>query len=75
MFYLVLTPNDLKERVEVQMAVITFFFAILMGVLFEESGAKANHGNFLWKAMIANYVLLRMLSYIKRNLRSIGIFY
>lgn len=62
LLYLALKPRDLKENVAVQFSFIIMLFAFLIGALFEESGARANHGNLFWQAIMANYVFFCVIS-------------
>ena len=75
LLYLVLRPRDIRERVEVQLAYVLMFFGLLVGMLFEESGGKTNHGNFLWQAIMTNYILFCVVAaraFISNSKQTLG---
>lgn len=73
--YVALKPRDVKENVAIQFSFLIMFCALVIGVLFEESGARANHGNLFWQAIMANYVLFCVVSarvFLDESVKDLG---
>jgi hypothetical protein len=52
-----LAHPEARRDSAVQLAWLAFGVAMLQGILFNESGARRWHGNFLWGSMLAAWVL------------------
>jgi hypothetical protein len=55
--YLVYSKGKVLKNQLVSFACMNFLFAILIWILFIETGFRRYHGNFYWQVVIANYLL------------------
>ncbi|MEP6596010.1 MAG: hypothetical protein ABJA71_08680 [Ginsengibacter sp.] len=70
--YAVYSKGAVFKNYLVSFASINFLFAILIWILFIETGFRRYHGNFYWQLVIANYLLfftmlIRFLQQVKSN--------
>ena len=50
-------PRQVLRERELRLAWLCALFGLAIALLFEETGARAGHGNFLWSAQISLFVL------------------
>ena len=70
--YVAYTKGAVFKNQLVSFAGINFLFAILIWILFIETGFRRYHGNFYWQVVIANYllfftILIDFIQRIKNN--------
>lgn len=55
--YIILFFKEFKTNFPLQYAIYLLLFAVFLGIIFIEKGAKASHGNFFWQVVMTTYLL------------------
>ncbi|SMG23582.1 hypothetical protein SAMN05661096_01399 [Marivirga sericea] len=55
--YCLLYPSDILKSYKLKYSIFLFLFSLFIGIVFTETGKRADHGNLTWQIVMSNYIL------------------